>query len=280
MPQLLLTLLFGAALLQGPTPPAPPDPEKIKAAVARLEEAFTKGKSPERIQALEAAVPLLDAKVIEWVRKGLRDSDPAVVQRALESLRFMRHPDALEALHDYYRRERAKLRKDDELLGRVLKAVAQHQSAKSIDVLADDPWGNTSNAVIEARILGLGNIRAVESVEALLGLMRVAGPLKVQPHMNDFRLALVVLTGSDQGNSQDAWMKWWNDHKQGFQVAAKQAPMAKPMQLRWDYYWGNEMKRDRPPGRGDRGNDPEGEPKGGEPKGKKPDGTPPEKKPE
>jgi hypothetical protein len=261
---LLLPAVLAAPLLgppaQAPQPPQnpPPSPEAVRTAVDRLEEAFTKGKSPERISALDAAGNVPDAKVIEWVAKGMRDVDGAVSAKSVETLRFMEHPAALEALHAFYRQSAKRLEKDEEGMTRLLKAIAQHRNKRSIEILADDPFVTVSNPILEARILGLGNIRAVESVEALMSLLRSAGRVKVGPYMPDFRLALMRVTGADQGVDQEAWLKWWSDHKKDFKVAAEPPPLPPQMQYRWDTYWGTDGMRARQTGRGDRGKDPEG----------------------
>jgi hypothetical protein len=248
----VLCLAIPARAAQQP----PPSPDEVKAAVAELTEAFTKGKSPERIEALTKGSRVVDARVIEWVAKGLDDKDLKVREAAVEALRFMPHPDSLAALHALARRDK-KLEKEPELLAKLYKAIGQHGNADSIELLADNPFGALDHKVIEARVLGLGNIRDPRSVEQLIALMRVAGRHKLQPFMATFRLALMRLTGVDQGLSQDLWMGWWNEHKDKLEVAKVAPPMPKDLQLRWDYYWGNEVQRERGKKRGDRGDDPE-----------------------
>jgi len=218
-----------------------PSAEQVTEAVDALEKAFKKGKSPERIAAVEAGSGVLDAEVIEWIAKGLTDRDPAVQKAALESLRFMAHPAALDALHKSYKRNK-KLLEHEELGAALLRAIGQHGSEKSIDVLSDSFFKPLNHKAIQARILGLGNIRANESVEELMAMMAKVGRHKARPYMGEFRLSLMRLTGSDNGKSVDLWVSWWNKAKRKLEVSAEAPLLPKADQKRWDSYWGNPKK--------------------------------------
>ena len=238
----MLNLLIAASLValpsvQDPEPqPSPPDPEVLEKALEELEQAFEEGEAADRIAAMEAHRKVLDPEVIAWIAKGLKDKDPKVQAAAIGTLRFQPHPEALKALHELYKRDK-KLRKDDQLTAKLLKAIGQHGSPDSIDVLTDDVSENRTMGCVQARILGLGNIRSEESVEELMGLMKKAGRWKIQHVMEEFRLALCHLTGADRGESQEAWQAWWNDNKKTFEVAARPAVMPRQLQRRWDLYW-------------------------------------------
>jgi hypothetical protein len=263
MLQLALWLLLSPSPTSCAQEPAVrvPEPAEVDAAVARLEQAFGKGDGPARIEAMEAAREVLDTRVIAWFDRGLKDTDADVARSAVLNLRYMPHPEALELLHKTYKRDK-KLRKDPEGFALLLKAIGQHKSTESIAILTDDAFGATDARVVAARILGLGNIRDARSVEALFSLMRSAGRQRVQNHMPTFRLALMVLTGADEGENQDEWMRWWNDHKQTLVVTPEPPKLPQRMQRQWDYHWGNERQRAREKQRGERGNDPEGAPGG------------------
>lgn len=235
-----------------PTPNA--DEAKLKAAITALDKAFSDGGTPERVRAIETAAILSDPAVIERIAKGLRDKDLAVARAAIEALRFSKHPDALEALHGAAKRE-ARIHKEPEVHAALLRAIGQHGSATSIDVLVDDLWSHPDARVVQARILGLGHVRSRASLEKLIDLMRVAGPNKVQPFMEHFRVSLMVLTGADQGTSQDAWMRWWNEKGARTTVADKPAPLPKQLQVLWDAYWGESKPTERPTKRSERGQD-------------------------
>ena len=49
---------------------------------------------------------------------------------------------------------------------------------------------------------------------------------------------VVVLTGTDQGPTSAAWVRWWNDHRKGLVIAPDLPELPRPMLERWVYYWG------------------------------------------
>lgn len=248
-----LVLVAGLALAPRQAQREPPSAEEVEHALERLEQAFSKqGDSAARVEALERAADVPDARVVAWIAKGLADRDGAVVIQAVETLRVMDHPDALELLHRTARRDR-RLKKDPELHARVLKAIGQHASPASIDVLTDGIFASQSRAVVEARILGLGRIRTRESVETLINLMNRTSYQKAAPYMNDMRLSLLVLTGTDEGRSRDAWMRWWNENKRTLEVSASPPKLPRADQMRWNRYWGLSGREPRQPKRGERG---------------------------
>jgi len=245
-------LIAGSLAAQTPTPETP-DPEKVKARDERLEVAFDEGEVEDRVAALEDSTGLADAAVIEWQARGLADKEPTIRDAGLQALRRTFHPQALEALTKFYKRKKKQLREDEELCARFVQAIAQHGNAESLPLLSENPFGTLSGPIVKAHILGLGNIRTKESAEALVDLMRAAGRNRIQNYMGDFRMSLMRLTGVDQGNSQDAWTRWWNDHHKDLEIAAEPPLLPREWQRRWDAYWGNERRYDRPPERGGRG---------------------------
>jgi hypothetical protein len=255
---LLPTLL---PTLEGDTPPAQaPDPAKAKAAVAELDKAFKDGDAPARVKAIQSGAQVVDAEVIDRIAKGMRDKEMDVQKAAIEALRFMDHPSAVKCLEEAPKRE-PRITKDVGLYAAVLRAVGQHGSPTSIDVLTEDFWSDQDRGLMEARIFGLGRIRTKASVEKLIDLMKTRGPHKIQPQMQLFRTSLVALTGADQGASQEGWLAWWNDNKGKLEVAPKAGPLPKPLQGNWDAYWGDKQDSDRPAKRGKDGKD--GPDKGG-----------------
>ncbi|MDP6368743.1 MAG: HEAT repeat domain-containing protein, partial [Planctomycetota bacterium] len=173
--------------------------------------------------------------------KGLKDKEESVQLTAIEALRFFEHEKALDALHSTAKRDK-KMRKEPELFKALIKAIGQHANPDSIEILGDNLWSPADHGVIQARILGLGNIRAKESVEELISMMHKAGWRKVQPFMEDFRVALVNLTGEDQGKSQPKWTEWWNDVKKTLEVSEEASSMPKAMQRKWERYWDIEVE--------------------------------------
>lgn len=238
---LLLTLV---PLFQDPPKPTVPDPEKVKAALTQLGEAFAKPDAGPRLRAIEAAAELADAEVVHQIARGLDDKDVNVQKAAIEALRFNEHKKSLDELHTRARQKAAK-----ELpvtYAALLRAIGQHGDASSLELLSDNPWSVLDAGVLEARILGLSRIRTKESVKALTDLMEMAGNQKIQPFMQDFRVALWALTGADQGGSRELWLKWYRDNKAKLEVA--KLPVQEPHELaqRWQRYWARPGQADLP----------------------------------
>jgi HEAT repeats len=259
---LSLTLALALPLLlpfqRADEPQKGPTPEQVKASVARLEAALEKEEPEQIAAALQAAAPVPHPDVVKLLAKrGLGHGSREVQRAAIESLGRLEHSDALASLHKHAKRKRKQLRDDLELYVPLLQAIARHGDESSISVLTKDLFINTDRTVIRARVLGLARIRSKKAVEAILDLMKKAGRNKVQPFMNDFQLALAVLTHVDQGTSQDLWLKWWNANKKTFEVQERAPKLPEAMQTRWDRYWGERPKYERQKRRGRRGNDPE-----------------------
>jgi len=228
------------------------DAKEVERIVEALEKAFRKGDAADRIEELNGAVDVPHEDVVDAVESGLTDREPTVVAATIECLRFLDHEEALEALHKAEKSNK-KITKDDERHAQLLKAIGQHGRHESIEVLADDVFGQRAHGVVRARILGLGNIRHEDSVEELIALMNKASRRNVNPYMRDVRLALAVLTGRDEGKSVESWMRWWNDHKKELEVSARPPKLPKGLQQRWDNYWGIRRRQERGTKRGDRG---------------------------
>ncbi|MBJ01520.1 MAG: hypothetical protein CMK00_01475 [Planctomycetes bacterium] len=236
--------LCALALAEDPAVPKPaePDPARVEAAVEQLEKAFKKGDAIDKSLAIEENAEVFDEEVATLIAKGLKDKEQGVQLAAIEALRFFQHEEALDALHGTAKRDK-KMRKQPELFAALIKAIGQHGNPDSIEILGDDLWSPADHSVIQARILSLGNIRSKESVEELMSMMRKAGWRKVQPFMENFRIALASLTGEDQGKSQPKWTGWWNDAKKTLEVREEAHSLPTGMQRKWDRFWGIEPEK-------------------------------------
>lgn len=255
LPALLALLALGlAAPVQDPPKPSPPPPpsrELVDATVTTLKKAFGGKELAPKLEAIDAARDVPDAKVVAALAKGMKE-EAEVREATLDALRWMDHPDALDELHGLYRRDK-KLGEDEKLFPLLLKAIAQHANPGSIEVLADDPFRHGGGPELEARILGLGRIRDVRAVEELIGMMQLVGPAKLAGRMDEFRMALMHLTGVDRGTSQEAWVAWWNENRKSLELPEGTPLLPEAMQRRWDSYWGEEHVRGRAKKREDRG---------------------------
>jgi len=230
--QLLLVL---ALLLQEPPKPVPPDPEKVKAAITQLTEAFAKGDAGPRLRAIENGAPFADADVVKQIARGLADKEAAVQEAAIEALRFNEHKQALTELQARAKHKTAK--ENLPVYAKLLRAIGQKGDASSFELFSENPWSTQDAKVIEAKIMGLSRIRTAESVKALVDMMEMGGIQKVQPFMQEMRLALWSLTGADQETSRELWLKWYRDHKAKLEVRPTPALEPKELANRWNRYW-------------------------------------------
>jgi hypothetical protein len=230
-----------------PAPPAPPTEEQVKAAVAKLRAVLANGAFDEKVAALTEAESCLHADVVALIAGALRDDAAEVRVAAAESLGRMDLDAALDALHAAVKR-RATV-EEEALAVALFKSIGRHADPASIDILEDNALGSPDK-VAQARILALGRIRDIESVEALMGLMNKLRVAKGagSKQMQELRLALHVLTGVDQGADRRDWQRWWNDTKRTLEIAAEVPELDRKLERLWDEFWG---ERERAP-RGER----------------------------
>lgn len=256
-PLLALSLVLPLPTFQDEDPTGP-SREEVEATVEKLEAAFSKKEAEEISTALQSVPLVTHPDVIDvFVDEGLGHKNTDIRRASIEALGSLRHGESLAALHKHYKRNKKSLGKEPELLIVLLKAIALHQDEASIEVLTDDVFSSRSPEVIKARILSLGKIRSAESVKKIFDLMKKVDRRKIQPRMQDIRVALVVLTHVDQGTSQDRWISWWNENKKAYELPAQTPKLPKELANRWGRYWGEQRQYDRQKRRDDRGNDPE-----------------------
>ncbi|MBK7643156.1 MAG: HEAT repeat domain-containing protein [Planctomycetes bacterium] len=230
----------------------PPDPARVKTAVAELEKAAKSDSAPERARVLLAQGNVPDPAVVKLVARALRDKEPDVQRAAIEALRFVAHPDALKELQSAAREEKP-LRKLPELHAALLRAIGQYGDPSSVRILGEDAWSDDEAPVIQARILGLGRIRTREAVDKLIDLMKSASAARLAASMPDFRLALVSESGVDRGNSPEGWQSWWNEHRSELKFDARPTELPTDLARKWKTYWGDMEYDARPTKRADRG---------------------------
>jgi HEAT repeat protein len=224
---------------QQPPAGAPADPKAIEECVASLQAAFGKdGSTAKKLDALGKASAIVDARVVAAAKEGLGDKEASVVAATVETLGQLRHPSALEALQGFYKKEHKKLADDLTLMPALVKAIGRHGSPSSIALLKEDAFDQKTYLTAQARILSLGNIRTVESLEALIDLSKMVGPNRMDGLRSDMRLSIARLTGVDLGPESTAWTRWWNDNKKGFEVAKEPPKLDTGLQRQWESYWG------------------------------------------
>jgi len=246
------TLLILLPLLLQDTPPEGPSPETVRATVERIETALAAEEREPKLAALMDAREVPAPEVVDALTGALGDDDLEVVDAAIQGLRWNRHADALETLHRTAKRNRA-LRKDDDRYAALLKAIGQHADPSSIDVLAKDVFGRRHYGTRRACILGLGRIRDPRALSELLDLMKGAKQETVDLYAEDFRLSLIVLTGTDQGPSSAAWQRWWKENRKTFELSPTLPRLPRAEHERWTVYWGLPRDYGRAERREDRG---------------------------
>lgn len=259
----LILALSCVPLLEQEKEPPVPDLERIERAVAELENAFKKGGPADRLRALADHGSIADAEVVQWISRGVLDKDRSVQLASIRCLRHVPHPDAVLSLEAIYQKQK-KLRKDEVLHEELLKAIGQHASPSSIELLDDVSMNDNSPRVARARIYALGMIRSPEAVDALIGFMKKTGRGRqgrgTPAMMVEMRTSLMILTGVDCGKSSHEWIAWWGKNEKGFEVTPQVGEVPARVRRDWNRYWGiveqparKKKGRDREKGGGDGG---------------------------
>ena len=249
----MLTLMLSLVLLGAPQePPQPPSQERVEQALEELKESLKSGTLEEQVRQLTEASELPSKELALQLKKSLRSKTPQLVEAAIQGLRWMRHPTALEVLQKAYGREKALLR-DESLHLALIKAIGQHGDRSSTKLLSHEIFAHKNGKIVEARIFGLGMIRHKDSLEAIFKLMSSNVPKKVQQHMVLLRTSLMLLTGQDKGPRMEEWQDWWREHEKGFEMGPRSDSIPPKILDRWTRYWGLEYVTDRGPRREDRG---------------------------
>lgn len=249
-----------------------PTEEEVEAAVARVEKALDEGSFEDKVKALIEVRGVHHADVVKAVEKAIKDDAKEVRVAAIESLGYLRVDSALKELTSLTRKK--KFTEDEDTAVALYKAIGRHGDKKSLKVLEDDIL-NSTEAVLRTRILSIARVRHDDSVEALIGIMNKirgrdgggkGGPGERKeniPHMQQFRLALHVLTGADAGLDRRDWQSWWNDNKHDLDVTEEYPELDKGLEGQWLSFWGekaeNDGRRERDEGREEPGEEEPGE---------------------
>lgn len=230
-----------------------PTPEEIAAALTEVRAAFANDDKSVRVEVLTRQ-RLPAPEVIELVARGLDDREAEVKQAALESLRWTEHAKALEILHRTCRRDK-KLRRHGDLGPLLYKAIGQHGSPTSMELLEDKLFTDPLPQNIRTRLLALGRIRVPEAIEVLLDIERSARPGVTGPYRGELRMSLMQLSGIDRGVAFERWRAWWKDSKKDFEMAPKPPQLRRDEQRQWEDFWGLDRTSPRSTRREDRGSD-------------------------
>jgi hypothetical protein len=223
-----------------------PTPEQVRAALQALEEGLASEEPAERVAAIRENAKIDVPGVVAKIAAAVEDRSADVRLEAIDALGRSKQPSALEALLAHYKKHRIDLRKQERVLPRLLTAIARQGDARAIQPLTDDVQAQMLSPTLRARILGLGNVRTKAAVDALVELAGKIGFVEMHNHAEDFRLAMLALTGVDKGRSIDAWRTWWKAEREGFALPEEPPALAPGDATRWNDFWGS---RHRPDGR-------------------------------
>ncbi|MFV1958132.1 MAG: HEAT repeat domain-containing protein [Planctomycetota bacterium] len=222
--------------------------DKAAEAARRLKEAYAAGADDMMIEALAYATGVDDPEVIKLVGKGLWTKNSAVIEASLRALGRTDSKEALKVLHRAYRRVRGrKLDGNEHLFALLFKAIGRHGDPSSVEIFTDRIFSYLTREVGQARIMGLGNVRTPEAVDALIQFTRQAGGrgrgMGVASSWRGvfqgaLRTALVTLTGHDEGDAPSAWDTWWRDHRKEMKISKERPQVPKDVSRAWERYWG------------------------------------------
>lgn len=253
-----LAALFPAQKEQETTePPAPAEEVETEMvdidpgeAARELKAAFKAKKDDITLATLDAIGQIPSKLVTKELGAGLKHQSQEVLLGTLEALRYNTDPSAIDVL--------VKQRKNKTILNDVKAAEAyayalgQKADKKCLKPLTDDlvATSKVSSEVLKAKITALGRIRDVDAVEAILDYSKtgvVGGRQRggIKNIMKEAQRSLIVLTGTDQGTSQQAWQDWWSDNRKSFKMSEKEWSMENARtQRQWDNLWKTEEEKE------------------------------------
>ncbi|MCH2100436.1 MAG: hypothetical protein MK209_00720 [Planctomycetes bacterium] len=193
-------------------------PEKALAMI----EAAVKSKQLDLIFiAVQDAGKVPDKKVVKELSKLLKHKDSEVRFETVNALRYNAHDEATNVL--LKAKSNKAIIEDERCAEEYYYALGQKGDKKAVKILADNlTKTNRGDKVTRARILSLGRIREVESVEALMGCMVSGSARGRHPQMTEIHTSLTVLTGAEIRMNQDDWIAWWNDNKRGLKLTKQE----------------------------------------------------------
>ncbi|MFT7486718.1 MAG: hypothetical protein ACI9F9_002574 [Candidatus Paceibacteria bacterium] len=217
--------------------PGPPVRQQSQELVLKELEKAVKGEDSKKlVRALSASARVTDLRVTQASMVAITDSNRGVRAAALDTLRFNKHPKALEALHTLLEKP-AGLRVQPEIFALLIQATASHGSIESLPLITKGGFIDDPAPVLRARILGMGKIHEKASVEALMIAMQDLPAGQRLLHMDEFRLALAQLTGVDHGLNSRSWVQWWLKTGPGVALRDQEMPLPGPLKSEWDDFW-------------------------------------------
>lgn len=231
-------LLFATVVAQDK---AEADPKLVQ---AQLQQALASKEVPIVVDGLQRLGRTAADEVVKLVAKALLHKESEVQKAALQALRFNTAPSALAALLSA---NREKLLANDDTAIEFYFALGQKADAKALPILAKGLRIDKGSKVVAARILAIGRIRSPQAVDELMQLLKSGSTGGKRgrgnnPHMSDLRVALAALTGQDLGGDESAWITWWGEHDEGFELPPS-VELPKQLSRQWNSLWTEAPRR-------------------------------------
>lgn len=219
-------------------------------AAKELKAAFKDKKDDNTLAVLDAVGRIPSKLVTKELGAGLKHQSQEVVLATLEALR--RNPDPTAVTVLVKQRKNKTILDDAKAAEAYAYAMGQKADKKCLKPLTDDLVASSKmpSEVLKAKISALGRIRDVDAIEAILDYSKtgaVGGRRRggVKNIMKEAQRSLIVLTGTDQGTSQQAWQDWWSDNRKSFKVSEKEWSLENARtQRQWDNLWKTDEEKE------------------------------------
>jgi hypothetical protein len=217
------------------------DPPLTPEKATELLKTALKGKQIDLIFiAIEDAGRVADKNVVKQLGLAVKHKDAEIRVEALTALRFNQDPSAFKELLKF--KKYKPVLENDACAEAFFFALGQKADVKAIPVLTDGlVKTNRKDKATRARILSLGRIRDMKSLEALISMMNSGGGGRRgggnPPQMKEISLALQVLTG-EEFNKRSDWQTWWNNNKKKVKISKKeQEASTRKARATWMTLW-------------------------------------------
>ena len=220
-------------------------------ALEKLKIAEKAGIETVLLESIEEFADIKDKKVIAEIATHLKHKSENIRYAALKALRFNEDPESLSRLLKFSKDKR--LKTDTNYHVEYIYALGQKADKKAAKIIKDDLVMSSAvdQKILAAKVLALGRIREIDSIETLMGFTvsggRRGGARKrggTVPMRQEVQTSLAVLTGVELGNNAQAWNDWWNDNKRGFKISSKEGTISNArLDRRWKALWMTETEK-------------------------------------
>ncbi len=208
-----------------------------------LTAALQRSRPALRAAALDLVPAPAERALVEAIRPALGDPSEQVRCAALAALGRSPAPESVDALLEHAVTAVSSLRRHPRERVQLFRALGQHADARALRVLASDALVSLEPESLRMRILALGRIRTLESVDALVALARSLPFAEEQQVLHELRLAFAVLTGESPGQTAASLARLWSERRAGFVVPAELPALPPASARRWQAAWNEAPSR-------------------------------------